>query len=176
MLRPKRYEILEGLPAYGPMYVPVSENGEQFSHEGLVIRFYKSNGGEWVANFQPGWSDCVLVEDYPDTNRIIVIAKGQGYIMSPDQEKPIDIFGVGINQVLKANDKKIILADFCNVWLVNDQGNVWQSKRISWDGIEDLKLQENLVTGLSYDPGANDWKPFSINLDTKETIGGSYSL
>ena len=51
----RRYEILDGLPTYGPMYVPVSEDGEPFYSEGFVVRFYKSDGSEWVANFKPGW-------------------------------------------------------------------------------------------------------------------------
>src|SRR5690606_39492556 len=42
----RRYEILDGLPTYGPMYVPVSEDGEPFYSEGFVVRFYKSDRSE----------------------------------------------------------------------------------------------------------------------------------
>ena len=175
-MQPKRFEILDGLPAYGPMYIPVSVKGEPFYSEGLVIRFKKSDGSDWVANFSTGWSNFNFVTEYPNANRIIVIAKGQGYIMSPDQEKPIDTFGIGIDYILKTDDNKIILADNCDVWIVNNEGSIWQSKRISWDGLKDLKLQDNLLTGLSYRPGDDQWIPFSINIDTKEIIGGSYTL
>ena len=107
----KRYDILQGLPSYGPMYIPVSEDGEQFYSEGFVVRFYKSDGSEWVANFKPGWTDCSLVVDYTDQNRIVVIAKGQGYIMTPDQPTPIDTFGVGIKDAIKTDDNKIVFVD-----------------------------------------------------------------
>ena len=172
----RRYEILDGLPTYGPMYVPVSEDGEPFYSEGFVVRFYKSDGSEWVANFKPGWTGFSLVVDYPEINRIVVIAKGQGYIMTPDQEVPIDTFGVDIRDAIKTADGKIVLVDDIYVRLLDNEGAVWQSQRISWDGIKDVKLQDNILTGLSYDPmdSINKWIPFSIDLDTKEITGGSY--
>lgn len=53
----KRHKILSSLPTYGPMYVPVTANGELFYSEGFPIRFYKPDHTEWVANFQPGWTE-----------------------------------------------------------------------------------------------------------------------
>jgi hypothetical protein len=158
------------------MYIPVSESGEPYYSEGFVVRFYKSNGSEWVANFKPGWTGFSLVVDYPETNRVIVIAKGQGYIMTPDQQIPIDTFGVDIRDAIKKTDSEIILVDDLSVRLLDHEGAIWQSERISWDGMKDVKLQDHILTGLSYDPmdSINEWIPFSIDLDTKEIIGGSF--
>lgn len=170
------YEVLDGLPTYGPMYVPVSEDGEPFFSEGFVVRFYKSNLSEWVANFKPGCTDFNLIVDYPDTNRIVLIGKGQGYIMTLGQEQPIDTFGGNIREAIQTPDNKIILVDDIYVRLLDNNGTVWKSERISWDGIKDLKLEDNILTGLSYDPmdSTNEWIPFSIDLTTKELKGGSY--
>lgn len=171
----KRYEVLNGLPSYGPMYITVSVDGEPFHSEGLVVRFYKSDGSEWVANFYPGWTDCNLLLDYPNKDRIIVIAGGQGYLMTPEQHIPIDTFEVA-NEAIKTKDGKIVLVDDIHVWLVDDMGIGWESERISWDGIKDLKLQDHVLTGLSYDPmdSINEWIPFSVDLETKVVTGGSY--
>jgi hypothetical protein len=176
MQEQRRYEVLDGLPPYGPMYIPVSEDGEQFYSEGLVIRFFKSDGTDWVANFEPGWTDLSLVVDYPDRNRIVVIAKGQGYIMTPDQEKPIDTFGINIKEAIQTTENNIILISDTDVQLMNSDGTIWQSERISWDGIKDLKFQDNVLTGLSYDPtnSNNAWVPFSIDFATMQITGGSY--
>ncbi|RYE54520.1 MAG: hypothetical protein EOP48_12135, partial [Sphingobacteriales bacterium] len=148
----RRYEVLDGLPTYGPMYVPVSESGEPFYSEGCVVRFFKSDGREWVANFKPGWTSFSLIVDYPEINQIVVIAKGQGYIMTPDQEMPIDTFGVDIRDAIKTADGKIVLVDDLSVRLLDHEGAIWQLERISWDGIKDVKLQDHILTGLSYDP------------------------
>lgn len=172
----KRYEILDGLPAYGPMYIPVSENEEEHYSEGFVVRFFKSDGTEWVANFKPGWTDCCLVVDYPHSNRMVVIAYGQGYIMNPEQQKPIDTFGVNIKYAVVTKDNTIVTTDDIYVAIIDDNGVNWQSKRISIDGIKDLMLHENTVTGLACNPMGNsdEWIPFAIDLETKEITGGSW--
>ena len=172
----KRFEVLEGLPTYGPMYVPVSEDGVSFYSEGFVVRFYKSDGSAWVANFKPGWTEFCLVLDYPDTNRVVVIANGQGYIMNPDQVVPTETFGIDIREALQTENNKIILVDDLYVRLLDEKGTIWQSERISWDGMKDLKLEGIILTGLSYDPtdSSNEWIPFSIDLETMVIKGGSF--
>ncbi len=74
MARIKRYEILNSLPPYGPMYIPITEDGDPYYSEGYVIRFYKSDGTDWVANFQPGWTVFDGVFDFPQLDLIVVIA------------------------------------------------------------------------------------------------------
>jgi hypothetical protein len=71
-----KYEILEALPAYGPMYIPVTENGEGFYSEGFPVRFYKPDGTSWVGNFAPGWTNLNIVYELKETNNLIVIAGG----------------------------------------------------------------------------------------------------
>lgn len=158
------------------MYISISEDGQPFYSEGFVVRFYKSDKTEWVANFKPGWTEFSLVIDYPESNLVLVIAKGQAYIMTPDEFKPIDTFGVDIVNAIKMENNKVVVIDSVCVRLVDDKGTIWKSERISWDGIKDLKLHDKLLTGLSYDPRntINEWVPFSINMETKEIIGGSY--
>lgn len=34
-----RYEILDSLPSYGPMYIPVSEYNKNYYSEGLLFAF-----------------------------------------------------------------------------------------------------------------------------------------
>jgi hypothetical protein len=71
-----RYEILSGLPPYGPMYIPVSEDEVPSYSEGYVVRFYKSDETNWVANFKTGWTNFSGVYDFPEFRRTIVFALG----------------------------------------------------------------------------------------------------
>jgi hypothetical protein len=80
-----QFEILNGLPATGPMYVPISSNGEPFHHEGFVVRFYPSNAEAWVANFKGGDSRLFEVFDLAKQNKVLVIAGGEAYLMSPER-------------------------------------------------------------------------------------------
>lgn len=171
-----KYKILDGLPPYGPMYIPVSESGEEFYNEGFVVRFFKIDGSNWIANFKKGWTKYSDVFELPNTDKIIVIACGQGYIMRAEEQKPVATLGIGITEVLKTHDNRFIAADQTDLEIIEADGTTWRTERISWDGLKGLTLDNNIVNGLSFDPmNENDgWVPFSFNLDTKELIGGSY--
>lgn len=177
MQQTKRYDILDGLPTYGPMYIPVSENGQPFYSEGFVVRFFMSDGSSWVANFARGWMGTNAIFDYAEYDRIIIVAGGKGYIMSPEEQTPISTFGGGIQYVFKTLQNQIAVTGELYVAIVDYTGVVWESERIFWDEIKDVKLEGNILSGLSYDPmdSVNEWKPFVLDLETKEITGGSFT-
>ena len=174
-----RYEILDSLPAYGPMYIPITDNDEPYFSEGFVVRFYKSDGTDWVANFRPGWTGFNEVFGFPQHDLLVVIAGGLGYIMNPNNEKPQMTFGMTIDEVFQTETGSLVCSDGISIQLLDNQtGEHWQSERISWDGFKDLKLEGEIISGFSYDPtnSINPWTEFSLNLQTKELSGGSYRL
>jgi hypothetical protein len=173
----KRYEILDSLPAYGPMYVSVAEDDKPFYSEGFPVRFYKPDGTEWVANFKPGWSKLNRVFDFPQHNRTIVVAGGLGYLMKTDSEKPLETFGLAIEDIIEIENRSLVFEDSISIIIIDGEaGEMWTSKRISIDGFKDLKLIGDVLYGLSYDPtnSQDPWTKFSLNLKTKEIKGGSY--
>ena len=175
----KRYEILNSLPVYGPMYIPISVNGEPFYSEGFAVRFYKDNGTEWIANFQPGWSNLNKVFDYPDKDMIVVFASGFGYVMNPNQEKPIMTIGSLAREVFQNKNGDIISINDFDIEIFNSQTlEIWTSERISWDGFKDLVFENGLIKGKSFDPtnSIQEWSDFSFNLENKKIIGGSFKL
>ncbi|WP_162796193.1 hypothetical protein [Pedobacter namyangjuensis] len=176
MTTEKRYEILSSLPTYGPMYIPVTDNGEPFYSEGFPVRFYKTDGTEWIANFQPGWTDLKQVLEFEKTQNLLVIACGTCYIMNPNDTKPIQVFGVGFSNIFKANKDRLLLQDQTDLTIIEPDGTRWNTERISWDGLAEIKVENNLVSGLAYNPmhDADEWVEFKYNLDAKILTGGSY--
>ena len=173
----KRYEILDGLPRYGPMYFPVTENGKPFYSEGFAVRFYKSDGTDWVANFKPGFTGLNKIMETADWDKLLVFAGGTCYLMNPDEIKPLKCFGISFYNIIESAERTLILQDYTDFTIVEFSGLVWRSERISWDGFKDVTLNGDLVTGLSFDAtdSNNEWKPFAFNIKTKEITGGSYS-
>ncbi|MBO9564955.1 MAG: hypothetical protein J7621_19420 [Niastella sp.] len=173
----QRYQILAGLPSYGPMYVPVSPDGIPFYSEGFVVQFFNSDGTSWIGNFQRGLETFNHVYDFPELGKTVVFAYGQCYIMTDGEQKPLKTLGYGISQVFQASDNTLIAADQTDV-IVIEIGNdiVWYSERISWDGFADLAFSGDTLSGLAYKPtsSADEWEPFSFNYRTKELIGGTY--
>lgn len=171
-----RYEILASLPAYGPMYVPVTDNGEPFYSEGFPVCFCRTDGTKWVANFKPGWTDLKQIIEFEHSQNLLVIACGTCYFMNPDDTKPISVFGVGVSAVFKASNDRLVLQDQTDLTVIEPDGSYWNTERISWDGLRELKVEHNIVTGLSYNPtyDADEWALFSYDLDTRSLTGGSY--
>ncbi|WP_162268245.1 hypothetical protein [Hymenobacter sp. PAMC 26628] len=175
-VKTRKYEILNSLPAYGPMYIPVTERNEPFYSEGFPVRFYKSDGSSWVANFQPGWTGFNEIHELTDTEKLLVVAGGTCYVMHPDNTKPISVFGVGFVNIFKTQDERFVLEGSVDLTIVEANGDYWHCERISWDGLKDLKLNGNLITGFSYDPmnDIDQLVEFTYNIDTKILMGGSY--
>lgn len=173
----KRYEQLESLPAYGPMYIPVNDDGEPFYSEGLVIRFYRQNRKDWVANFKPGLTGLNAIYELVIMPNILVIAGGKAYIMDPDKEIPVSILGSGFEQTIKTLDHRIIIITLTNLTIIETNGEYWDTERFSWGGIINLKIDGHLISGLSFDPmnKNGEWDEFTVDLEKRTVIGGSYS-
>jgi hypothetical protein len=172
----KQYEILSSLPTYGPMYIPVTDNGEPYYSEGFPVRFYKSDGTEWVANFQPGWTDLKEIIEFEETQNLLVVACGTCYLMNPDDTKPIEVFGTGYTEIFKSSNNRLVIQDQIDLTIIEPDGKHWDTERISWDGLKEIRIDNNIVTGLSYDPmnDADEWIPFAYDIDARRLTGGSY--
>jgi hypothetical protein len=174
----QRCEILTSLPPYGPMYIPITANGEPFYSEGVAVCFYKTDGTKWVANFQPGWTNFTEIIKLKKTENVMVIARGTCYIMNPDDVKPVDVFGVGYQSIFEASADRLVLQDLIDLTIIEADGSHWSSERISWDGFSEVKVSNNFVSGLAYSPihSGEHWFPFTFDLDTKKLTGGSYNV
>ena len=164
------------MPAYGPMYVPISESGEQFSSEGFVVRFFKDDGTEWVANFATGWGIDKVFE-YPGKNLIVVFASGIGYVMNPNIEKSLKTIGSMTKEVFQTKTGELICVDDIGIEIFNPETyDIWTSDRISWDGFKELIFENGIIKGKSFDPtnSIQEWSNFSFNVQTKEITGGSF--
>jgi hypothetical protein len=172
----KKYEILNSLPAYGPMYIPISENGEQFGSEGYVVKFFKDDGTEWVANFATGWGIDKVFE-YSGKNLIVVFASGIGYVMNPNSEKPLKIIGCMTKNIFQTKTGELNCIDDTGIEIFNPETyDIWTSDIISWDGFKELFFENGIIKGKSYDPtnSIQEWSDFTFNVQTKEITGGSF--
>lgn len=176
MEKQKSYEILESLPSNGPIYISVTENNENYVSEGFTVRFFRNNGTNWVANFKPGWTNFNQVYEIENQTNLIVIAGGTLYLMNPENEKPLDVYGVGIERAFKSEQNQIILQDQTDLTIIEKNGEYWTTERISYDGIKELKINGNIVSGLAYVPTSDDdlWLEFTLNLENRKVNGGSF--
>ncbi len=176
MTKKKKYEVLDSLPAYGPMYVPISESGDEFYSEGFVVKFFKDDGTEWVANFATGWGIDKVIE-YSDKDLVIVFARGIGYVMNPNNEKPIKIISSMTKDIFQSDSGQLICIDDIGIQIFDPETlGIWTSERISWDGFSELTFNSGIIRGKSFDPtnSIEEWTDFSFDIESREIKGGSF--
>lgn len=59
---------------------------------------------------------------------------------------------------------------------IGPSGAIWQSRRVSWDGMRSLRCDGQAITGEAYNPmGPPDWLPFKLHVASGDVEGGSYN-
>jgi hypothetical protein len=160
------------------MHVSIAGKGDRFYSEGFAVRFFKDDGTDWVANFKPGWTDLKQVIEFQNTQNLIIVACGTCYLMNPNDTVPLEVFGGAFSDIFQASNNRLVLQEQIDLTIIESDGKFWHTERISWDGLADLKVENNMVTGLSFSPtcDADEWVPFVYDLNTKTLTGGSFHI
>lgn len=171
-----RFEVLEGLPPYGPRAEPFPSIGRATYSEGFVVRFFPTNGDPWVGNFAAGLSSLCTVETHPDGQRLVIISGGAGYIINPENCKEVTEIGYWFTGLLRVGDM-LIMTSPIDLEAIGPEGRRWRTKRISWDGLRNLALADDgrVITGEAWTFADEEWIAFEVDLGTGEVKGGSYS-
>ncbi len=174
-----RYEVLPGFPAYGSVPLPIGSGEAWGGHsEGLVVQFYTNHGEAWVGNFQLGSSGCQAVLEHPDGQHLVVVARGQGYLVDPEIPSQVSRLSDYIQHIVSLPERSaILISDGLGFEAINKDGVWWQSERISWDEIRNIEVQGPFLRGEASKPTlkGNEWYPFTLDLDTGHCADGIYS-
>jgi hypothetical protein len=174
-----RYEVLPGLQPEGPMAVPFSAGTSAWGghREGLVVRFYPNANEAWVGNFQPGYGGWEGVVQHPDGQHIVVLSRGQGYVVEPDTRQLVLTFPGSIQHVVELTElRAIVFCDGLRFEAIRSSGIWWSSQRISWDEIRNIKVVGRVLRGEASTPtvDGNQWVPFTLDLMTGQCKDGIY--
>lgn len=166
-------ELMPGLPPYGPLATPFPAEWGRFAGEGTVVRFEAADGA-WVGNFERGLGGLDFAGAHPDGKRAVVIARGDLWVVDPETRDA--------EQLLPSIDALLEVRGPAG-WVFSRQGLalarlgpddlIWHTRRLSWDGISDLKLVGNEVHGLAWSPFDERWHPFRVDARTGAAEGGS---
>ena len=129
-----------------------------------------------MGNFQPGGTAYDTVMVHPNGIEVIVVAHGQAYLIDPERRQLLSVFGGGIYCVLPIPSAEILVIDNFGLWLeaLGKAGFLWRTRRVSWDGINDLREVEGKVCGESWDVVNDCGVPFSVDILTGEAQGRAY--
>lgn len=147
--------------------------------DGLLATIKPQNNDSWTGVFEWGepCPDSVVSGFWslPHEGDICVISRGIAYIIpvieaenySVVQLRPIchviPISALGI----------IVFGNFTSLCAFNDHGLLWQTSRLSWDGIKILGIKDTYMIGTGWDAPNQKNIPFSVNLTTGAHEGGA---
>lgn len=169
---------LAGLPPYGP--VALSFPDAAAFREGYVVEFTNDNGDTWVGNFQT-FDENGLSEVHPElgSSAVMIVAGSNGYIMDVERRKLVRDLGFGISSIWFDGERKALVCAN-GLWFESHTAEtlLWRSRRISWDGLRNLKQDGHIISGEAYDPTSKEenWVSFNIDLSSGEVEGGSYPI
>jgi len=170
-----RFEVLPGLPPYGPMAVSFTNNGAREHREGLVVRFYPRESEPWVGNFLGGETACTVALDHPNGTDVIVVANGEACVIDPQNQAVRDRIAANIEDVIPLPSlESVIFRGLTDFTAVKADNSGWRSPRSSWDGLRNIEVHETELLGEAYTPVANAWVPFKLDLLTGYCPDGIY--
>jgi hypothetical protein len=171
-----RFEVLPGLPPYGPMAISFTRNGAREHREGLVVRFYPRASEPWVGNFVGGGETaCDVVLDHPNETYVIVVARGEACFVDPERRAVIDRTAGDIMQVISLPSLGSVVFQHSTEFIaVRADNSGWHSPRISWDGFRNIEVRETELLGEAYSPVSDAWAPFRLDLVTGRCTDGIY--
>ncbi len=173
----EQFEVLPGLPPYGEPARVFSATGTGAHSEGLVVRFTPPSARSWVGNFVPGQiSAYELLAAHPNGRDAFVIAGGQGYVVNPLSQQIVETFGGAIVDAFMYPTKSALVLNHQDIRFeaIGAGGRSWLTRRISWDGMRSIERIGAMLTGEAWEPGADLWHPFRVDLNTGAVEGGSY--
>jgi hypothetical protein len=168
------FRIEAGLPPYGPRALSFPDP-EAF-REGLVVTFMASNGEQWTGNFARGLGGLDAIRDELGPQATIVVSNGAAFVVDVDRKAASEVTWP-VEYVEYIPSQRLIVVGN-GLWFegISASGRVWQSPRISWDGMRSLRCDGVNIAGEAYTPiGPPDWLPFKLDIRSGTVEGGAYN-
>lgn len=167
--------ILAGLPAYGPMAIPIPEDWGRLGGEGLVVEF--DLGSEsWVANFKRGLGGLDLAAPHPRGHGAVVVSSGDLWeVDTVTRSAKCLLPAIDLALEVQSPEGWIFSRQGFALASLGPKGIEWHTRRLSWDGFNNVRIEGELVVGDAWSPMDDSWHPFRVDLQTGESKGGSFS-
>lgn len=130
------------------------------------IKFTDSQYGEWCGKFEPGdkpGHEKILW--FPDSCDFFILADGRGYIVNADSRKLLARTQSDMleDAVVVPTRDMVAVTNGLTVALFGRTGDIWESERISLDGIGFDRVCDDRVIGKLNDL-TDDWRDFSFHV------------
>jgi hypothetical protein len=178
-------EVLTAPPLIAPvrqfMY-PLRVAGEEdaMNRGALQLLVKPGSGGTFLATCALGFRDKSLpsgVFACPAPNDMLAIAGGYAYLIdTTTPEQCVHLPLRPVTQIISAVEEDLVLlAGFHTVAAVGTQGLVWETAKLTWEGVKLGEIRDGKLFGEGWNMPADREVPFSIDLRTGAHEGGGFT-
>ena len=148
-------------------YVPGAKN--------CLLEIITGNGNVWTGKFERGPEGISGLYATSAQNTVLVVVEGQGYWVPTHEPASYKVVAtIPIKQVIRVPGRDIILlVDFVRMEAYGPDGFLWQTKQLSWDGLQITEVNSTTTRGLAWDSPANAYVEFRVDTSTGAATGGS---
>jgi len=139
--------------------------------DGIGVEFFPNDNEAWYGTFasdELSPNAVSLLQVLPDTQNALVVSAGAGYVVNVHNPKkwseiPVrPIMGVLTDHANCA----VYIWDFVRFICLGAEGLRWKTDRISWDGIEDVHVNGNILDALVWNAPKKMYDRIEINTKT----------
>lgn len=160
-----------------PQRVPGEEDA--LARGAMLLQVKPASGGGFLATCALGFlSPSALsgIWSCPRPDDILAVAGGYAYLadtLAPD--RPLHLPLRPVTQVLAAPEANLLLlAGFHNLAAIGPTGLVWETARLTWEGLTLNGIHDNQLHGLGWDMRTDHEVPFAVDLATGKHSGGAF--
>jgi hypothetical protein len=131
------------------------------------VKFLSDDGTEWCGVFGTGISGHSGVDVSAEHSLAFVVSAGYGYLV--DVDRRVVSYKTKSDQIVSARfiprTQRVVACNYTNIFIIEDGRTIWDSGRVSWDGIEFQEVSQDRVSGRVNDL-SDDWPRFSLELES----------
>ena len=152
---------------------------EEVERGALEILIRPSAAAPFLATCALGFSGTAVptgVWSCPDPAWICAVAGGYAYLIDtrdPARWEQLVYRPVTAVTVI-AEQHLLLFSSFHSLLAWGREGKLWQTGRLSWDGVRITAVQGETLLGLGWDMRTDQELEFEVNLKTGEHRGGGY--
>ena len=180
-----RAEILSAPPLIAPARQftwPQRVAGEEdaLARGALLLQVKPASGGSFLATCALGFrapSALSGVWSCPRPDDLLAVAGGYAYLadtLAP--EHPLHLPLRPVAQVLPAPEAGLLLlAGFHSIAAIGATGLLWETARLTWEGLTLTGIRDSQLHGLGWDMRTDRELPFTVDLSTGAHTGGAFN-
>lgn len=174
---PKNFDvqILSELPNQNCSHLFYPGGTTNGGKDGILIEVSPELGSNWIGTFAkdltyPNSLNKVLAWINP--NKIFVISSGVGFIVNVFAPTKYEVIGIEpIIQAIPIPEKNMfVFSDYTNVTAYSEDGMLWQTDRISWNGLKIDSIHNSYLQGTYFDVKNDEDSSFIVDLSDGKVI------